>query len=97
MGLYTGELISRWAFNLSKTEALLMPVLACYKLNPWKMRKKLTAIEIWITVILMGAGCVAKEKNEIESVTESGTKFEITWTFFFFLDNPKITKTSQNF
>ena len=44
------------------------------------MRKKLAAIEILITVILMGGGCVAKERKEIESVTESelGTKFDIT-------------------
>ena len=45
------------------------------------MRKKLTAIEKNITVILMGGGCVAKERKEIELVTESETKFEITFIF----------------
>ena len=45
------------------------------------MRKKLATIEIEITMILMGGGCVAKERKEIESVTESGTKFEITCIF----------------
>ena len=39
------------------------------------MRKKLAAIDIEINVILMEEGCVAKERKEIESVTESGTEF----------------------
>ena len=30
----------------------------------------------------MGGGCVAKERKEIESVTESGTEFEITFMIF---------------
>ena len=34
----------------------------------------------------MGGGCVAKEKKEFESVTESGTEFEIAWTFFFLIN-----------
>ena len=54
------------------------------------MRKKLAAIEIETTVILMEEGCVTKERKEIKSVTESGTKHKITWTFFFFLINQKI-------
>ena len=29
----------------------------------------------------MGGGCVAKERKEIESITESGTEFEITYIF----------------
>ena len=29
----------------------------------------------------MGGRCVAKERKEIESVTESGTAFEITFIF----------------
>ena len=29
----------------------------------------------------MGGGCVAKERKEIESVTESGTELEITFIF----------------
>ena len=45
------------------------------------MRKRLAALEIEITVILMGGGCVAKERKEIESVTESGPEFEITFSF----------------
>ena len=45
------------------------------------MRKKLAATEIYITVILIRGGCVAKERKEIESVTESGTEFEITFIF----------------
>ena len=43
------------------------------------MRKRLATIEIWITGILMGGGCVAKERKEIESVTKSVTEFEITF------------------
>ena len=35
-----------------------------------------------------GRGCVAKERKEIESVTESGTEFEIT----FFLINQNVSK-----
>ena len=42
-----------------------------------------------MTVILMGGGCVAKERKEIESVTESGTEFEIT---FIFLINKNVSK-----
>ena len=34
----------------------------------------------------MGAGCVAKERKEIESVMESGTESEITWTLFFLIN-----------
>ena len=37
----------------------------------------------------MGGGCVAKERKEIESVTESGTEFEIT---FIFLINKNVSK-----
>ena len=37
----------------------------------------------------MGGGCVAKEWKEIESVTESGTEFEIT---FIFLINKNVSK-----
>ena len=33
----------------------------------------------------MGGGYVAKERKEIESVTKSGTEFEITWTLFFLM------------
>ena len=33
-------------------------------------------------VILMGGGCVAKERKEIESVTESATEFKITFIFW---------------
>ena len=40
----------------------------------------------------MGGGCVAKERKEIESKTESGTEFEITFIFF---GKPKCLK-SQN-
>ena len=36
-----------------------------------------------------GRGCVAKERKEIESVTESGTEFEIT---FIFLINQNVSK-----
>ena len=43
----------------------------------------------------MGERFEAKERKEIESVTESGTEFELTWTFFFFLDKPKCLKTSN--
>ena len=46
------------------------------------MRKKLAAIDIKITVILMGGEYVAKERKEIESVTESGTAFKITFIFW---------------
>ena len=42
-----------------------------------------------ITVILMGGRCVAKERGKIESVTESGTEFEIT---FIFLINKTVSK-----
>ena len=42
-----------------------------------------------MTVILMGGGCVATERKEIESVTESGTEFEIT---FIFLINQNVSK-----
>ena len=59
-------------------QPVLVPILTSYKLNPLKLRKKLAPIEIKITVILMGGGCVAKERKEIRSVTESGTEFEIT-------------------
>ena len=38
----------------------------------------------------MGGECVAKERKEIESVTESGTEFEITGTFF--LINQSVSK-----
>ena len=38
----------------------------------------------------MGGGCIAKERKEIESVTESGTTLKITWTFFF--DNQNVSK-----
>ena len=37
----------------------------------------------------MGGGCVAKERKEIESVTESGTEFDIT---FIFLINKNVSK-----
>ena len=37
----------------------------------------------------MGGGCVAKEWKEIESVTESGTEFEIN---YIFLINKKVLK-----
>ena len=37
----------------------------------------------------MGGGCIAKERKEIESVTESGTEFEITFTF---LINKNVSK-----
>ena len=37
----------------------------------------------------MGGWCVAKERKEIESVTESGTEFEITFTF---LINKNVSK-----
>ena len=37
----------------------------------------------------MGGGCVAKERKEIESVTELGTEFEIT---FIFLINKNVSK-----
>ena len=33
----------------------------------------------------MGGGCVAKERKEIESVTELGTEFEITCAFDSFV------------
>ena len=55
------------------------------------MTKKFAAIEIQITLILMGGGYIAKERKEIESVTESGTEFEITLLF----DKPKYLKTSN--
>ena len=54
-----------------------------------KNEKELAAIEIKITVILMGGGCVAKERKEIESGTESGTEFKIT---FSFLINKNVSK-----
>ena len=41
------------------------------------MIKKSAAIEIKITEVLIGGGCVAKERKEIESVTASGTELEI--------------------
>ena len=41
----------------------------------------------------MRGGCVAKERKEIKSVTESGTESEITWTLlFFFLINQNALK-----
>ena len=38
----------------------------------------------------MGGGCVAKERKEIGSVTESGTEFEIT--FIVYLINQNVSK-----
>ena len=54
------------------------------------MKKKLAATEIYITVILMGGRRVAKERKEIESVTESGTEFEITFTFLIIKNVTKL-------
>ena len=42
------------------------------------MIKRLAAIKIQITVILMGRECVAKEGKDIESVSEPATEREIT-------------------
>ena len=41
----------------------------------------------------MGGGCVAKERKEIESETESGTEFEIT---FIFLINKNVSELQIN-
>ena len=41
----------------------------------------------------MGGGCVAKERKEIKSVTESGTEFEIY--NFYFLINRNVSKVVE--
>ena len=55
----------------------------------------------------MGGACVARERKEIESVTESGTEFEITFIFLsqekvkvwnaLFINNQSEKKTVSSF
>ena len=69
---------------------LLVPVLASFSIESMKNEKETCCYRNINYCDFDGRGnCVAKERKEIESVTESGTEFEIT---FIFLINKNVSK-----